>query len=502
VNGRIVVNNDGIHAALQQCAPVQLQPGLAVVKVEGFQAVGKVQMALTLSGPDTDNHKILPESEIYQKASGGGIGWRVRVYAAAELLVKMPDMLDMGRLDILGDTHVKTIHVEDAADFDDLVAGVCAVCRKGHYCPGAFPTSNTNPKALEMQCPERRFSTHVGATTMSECNACRPGHFGRDSKDCTRCPQDRYCPGGDSVLHCPPGSVTNGTGKQSIAHCMCDQGYQVRVSSMVKWDCVACRKRHYCATVGGDPQVCPGNADSPEGSTSAAACACDAGQYDVGSSCKECSAGYYCVGDGTRSFCGPDAASAESSTSVQACAADDIQVFTDVYEGSLPTCTLMECHNVWLGTLMKTCTHLSTCRGVTMDSGTYYGWGCLAVGLKACLNQLAISTDAIPKTFYAKRMDVQPRDSVAMMRKMHLPIPACPHVGQPVVLHAFCNPHSHFRTSAWKGILYKGTWDVISATAGGGCDDDLRLCTDSGCNLPSNALASLDIPPNLEVDIL
>jgi len=126
VNGDVIVNNDGIHAVLERCDSVQLGSGLASVKVEGFLAVGSVVMRLKLKGPDTANKFVYPESEVFDSPGGGGTGWRARVYAADHLLVRIPDLTT---LQPLGDTDVKIIKVDAAADFDDWVAGTCAVCR-------------------------------------------------------------------------------------------------------------------------------------------------------------------------------------------------------------------------------------------------------------------------------------------------------------------------------------------------------------------------------------
>jgi hypothetical protein len=92
-------------------------------------------------------------------------------------------------LELLGEAEVKTINVEEASDLDDLIPGTCAVCRKGHYCPGAFPTTDENPKALEVSCPGNRFSSKAGAVSIGDCNDCRPGYFGKDWQDCQACSQ-------------------------------------------------------------------------------------------------------------------------------------------------------------------------------------------------------------------------------------------------------------------------------------------------------------------------
>ena len=503
INGQVAANNDGIHKPLTRCAQVELPAGLAAVQVDGFKAVGRLKMRLTLRGPDTDNKEVVPESDLYESSAGGGSGWRVRVYGADYLLVKIPDM---SKLQMLGDTSVDKIDVDDVEDFDDLVPGSCAVCRKGHFCPGAFPTSNVDPKAREIKCPGARFSSNPGASSISDCNACRPGYLGTDWRHCTPCPKDQYCPGGDVAMHCPSGSVTRGRRKHSIRHCVCDRGYEPKAGSIVKWDCEPCRQRYYCSSVGGEAQVCPGNASSPLGSTSVSACTCNAGQYDVGSSCRQCTSGYFCSGDGQRSYCGPLADSPAGSTSVAQCKADDEAFFPDKYEDRLPTCELQQCSKTWLGRLMRSCKNDKTCRGVTMERGTLNGWGCKAVGRIACLDTLGAPQDVtsdteVPKVFFAKRRDLQEKDSVALLRRMGITVPECPRVGQPAVLHQFCSPHARFRRNAWKGLLWKGQWSSIRRDRNGGCDDDVQLCTNPTCNLPRNALSAVDIPSGIEVHL-
>ena len=40
VDGNMVVSNDGVHAALEQCNACYLQPGMHIVRVDGFQGSG------------------------------------------------------------------------------------------------------------------------------------------------------------------------------------------------------------------------------------------------------------------------------------------------------------------------------------------------------------------------------------------------------------------------------------------------------------------------------
>ena len=242
-------------------------------------------------------------------------------------------------------------------------------------------------------------------------------------------------------MRCPPGSVTRGSARHNIRHCICDKGYEVTEGSVATWDCEKCRKSHYCPSVGMGAEVCPGNLVSPLGSTDVSECTCAAGQYYQGSSCQACTAGYFCIGDGNRMPCGPNSGSNESSSSATQCVPDDAQAFGDQYQVSLPTCQLKQCAKKWLGTLMHECEQDKVCRGVTMETSSVYGLGCMAVGLKSCLTDLTRSDDPIPKTFYPKRMDLQAKDSVDLMRAIGKEVPTCRRSGQPVVLHQFCSPY-------------------------------------------------------------
>jgi len=58
VNGRHIVNNDGLHGARERCGTIQLNKGGAKVRGDGFQAGGGVDMVLKYSGPDTRYHKV------------------------------------------------------------------------------------------------------------------------------------------------------------------------------------------------------------------------------------------------------------------------------------------------------------------------------------------------------------------------------------------------------------------------------------------------------------
>ena len=56
-------------------------------------------------------------------------------------------------------------------------------------------------------------------------------------------------------MRCPPGSVTRGSARHNIRHCICDKGYEVTEGSVATWDCEKCRKSHYCPSVGMGAEV-------------------------------------------------------------------------------------------------------------------------------------------------------------------------------------------------------------------------------------------------------
>jgi len=64
VNGRRVVDNDGLHGGAEKCGSVELKPGGALVRADGFEEGrgSEAEIVLRYSGPDTDYHKVLAPS--------------------------------------------------------------------------------------------------------------------------------------------------------------------------------------------------------------------------------------------------------------------------------------------------------------------------------------------------------------------------------------------------------------------------------------------------------
>ncbi len=64
LDGSWLVDNEGLHGAVERCGMKTLTQGAHIVYIEGFQAGGGVYMDAKYSGPDTDNNKILMLSGI------------------------------------------------------------------------------------------------------------------------------------------------------------------------------------------------------------------------------------------------------------------------------------------------------------------------------------------------------------------------------------------------------------------------------------------------------
>jgi hypothetical protein len=93
VDGSLLVENGGLHGAVQRCAARELLPGKHTVRAEMFQAGGGVFFSVTWSGPDTDGRRRLVRSvdEAAPRAPPPST-WGAVMYAAPYDLRTMPDV--------------------------------------------------------------------------------------------------------------------------------------------------------------------------------------------------------------------------------------------------------------------------------------------------------------------------------------------------------------------------------------------------------------------------
>jgi alpha-L-arabinofuranosidase len=66
IDGRLIVNNDGRHAAIERSGFVQLSPGFHQIELMFFQAGGDVELSASMQGP-TMEKQVIPASMLFRK---------------------------------------------------------------------------------------------------------------------------------------------------------------------------------------------------------------------------------------------------------------------------------------------------------------------------------------------------------------------------------------------------------------------------------------------------
>ncbi|XP_072832011.1 uncharacterized protein [Vicugna pacos] len=159
-------------------------------------------------------------------------------------------------------------------------AGTMAIrpCPAGHYCPGG---SETNPGAPQA-CPEHTYLAAEGAQSLAECLPC-PARYhcpspGLSSFEDHPCPPGHWCPGGQGVFLCPPGTFRTEPGASSLEDCeLCPAGYYcpgVELSSHANVFAIPCRAGSECpaGTESYQSQPCPAGHYCPAGTHSPRPC--------------------------------------------------------------------------------------------------------------------------------------------------------------------------------------------------------------------------------------
>ena len=230
------------------------------------------------------------------------------------------------------------------------VGGECVACPAGSFKAEAGPYRLNSTESKQdlsqilqrdcLQCPANTFSLAAS----SRCNDCRdscpdgyiingtcsPGSV-QDAL-CSPCPLNTYKDSSSATcIPCDDNSQSLGVGSPSATSCKCKEGFTIvdtfdgSVTTRVCQQCPANTfslfGEDYCSP-------CDSNAQAPAGSTSAAACQCNAGYVgDNGEGCAACASGTYKSSKGPQvcSLCrdkaeGLDIASTPlASTSESAC---------------------------------------------------------------------------------------------------------------------------------------------------------------------------------------
>jgi hypothetical protein len=154
----------------------------------------------------------------------------------------------------------------------------CQICIVGSYCPGG----NNN---ISYSCPVN-FTSNEGSSQLSDCY-CKPG-YQLIANECKLCPPSTFCISGIRN-NCPSNSFSP-SGSSANFSCMCNPGFYGSNGS----NCSQCPANSFC-TGGNSIVLCTTNAVSPVQSTNASACYCDRGYQGVSNAaCFPCPAGTWC----------------------------------------------------------------------------------------------------------------------------------------------------------------------------------------------------------------
>lgn len=112
VDGKQVVDNGGVHMALEKCGEVELKAGKHKVYVDVFASSSDFSLDATYSGADTeDNKEPLPSND-----------WEMHVYKDDEAVTKMPDVSTLAPIG--EEITVPAIKFEDLDDLRRFVPNV------------------------------------------------------------------------------------------------------------------------------------------------------------------------------------------------------------------------------------------------------------------------------------------------------------------------------------------------------------------------------------------
>jgi len=123
LNGRLLVNNDGLHGATRRCASRYTEKGSHSVVVEGFRHhSGSLYQSVTYSGPDTGG------ARLYMRSAGKSAGeapalpppskWTLRMYHSPTRLNSMPNL---ALVTFVKETQVPFIDFHSLDDFRKVI---------------------------------------------------------------------------------------------------------------------------------------------------------------------------------------------------------------------------------------------------------------------------------------------------------------------------------------------------------------------------------------------
>jgi len=162
-------------------------------------------------------------------------------------------------------------------------ASECVLCKLDHFCPD----QNT-----QTRCP--LFSTAaLGSVSVADCR-CNAG-FSRVNDACQLCCANSYCLDGVAESACLHNSTTlSQLGSVDRSACVCNGGFFE--TDAVAGTCSQCGANTFCAN---DVRLDCLAKSAPGGSTSVAACLCDALFRRVGDACVLCADTQVCRGGGS-----------------------------------------------------------------------------------------------------------------------------------------------------------------------------------------------------------
>lgn len=197
----------------------------------------------------------------------------------------------------------------------------CTACQVDYFKPGDTPDQGCT-SCTQLQA--NLGTTGPASGDASDC-MCKPGFFLESNADtCIHCAPATYKPEIANLLECSacPANSNSTIASKSVEDCICDVGFfrDVGVGAGA-FSCAQCTAGFFCPGQG-LKQECTEHSLSTAGSTSQDQCTCISSKYKLADMCFDCPPDFFCPGDNAKHACPDNSEARGNSTSLSDCVCD------------------------------------------------------------------------------------------------------------------------------------------------------------------------------------
>ena len=197
----------------------------------------------------------------------------------------------------------------------------CTACQVDYFKPGDTPAQSCTACT---QLQANLGTTGPASDAASDC-MCKPGFFLESNADtCIHCAPATYKPEIANLLECSacPANSNSTIASKSVEDCICDVGFfrDVGVGAGA-FSCAQCTAGFFCPGQG-LKQECTEHSLSTAGSTSQDQCTCISSKYKLADMCFDCPPDFFCPGDNAKHACPDNSEARGTSTSLSDCVCD------------------------------------------------------------------------------------------------------------------------------------------------------------------------------------